>query len=161
MGYSIPMQFTLIIVMLLMLPLSGSLLAAEIKEIELTDGSVITGEVLSLNSGVYTIRTSSLGTLKIEDRKVRSIRQPGALSSRPSGPNSETRSLQDKMMSDQDVMSMIKSLKDDPQFTKILEDPDIMNAVSSGDTAALMANPKFLQLLHNPTVRDIQQKVAK
>lgn len=155
------MKIVLIMVMLLMLPLSGGLLAGEIKEIELTDGSVITGEVLSLASGVYTIRTGSLGTLKIEDTKVRSIRQPGTLSSRPSGSNSETRSLQDKMMSDKDVMTMILSLKDDPQFTKILEDPEIMNAINSGDTAALMANPKFLQLLHNPTVREIQQKVSK
>jgi len=155
------MKFMLLMVMLLLLPHSGGLLAGEIREIELTDGSVITGEVLSLTSGVYTIRTGALGTFKIEDTKVRSIRQPGALSSRPSGPNSETRSLQDKMMSDKDVMAMIQSLKDDPQFTKILEDPEIMNAVNSGDTAALMANPKFLQLLHNPTVRDIQQKVSK
>lgn len=135
--------------------------AAEIKEIELSDGSVITGEVLSLVSGVYSIRTGALGTLKIDEAKVRSIRPQGTSSSRPSVPSNEARSLQDKMMSDKDVMSMIQSLKDDPQFTKILEDPEIMNAVSSGDTAALMANPKFLQLLHNPTVRDIQQKVAK
>ncbi|MEK6744166.1 MAG: hypothetical protein AABZ15_11170 [Nitrospirota bacterium] len=156
------MKFPVIMVMLLMLPLSGGLLAGEIKEIELTDGSVITGEVLSLNSGVYTIRTGSLGMLKIEDTKVRTIRTPGSTSSsRLSAPGSDTRSLQDKMMSDKDVMSMIQSLKDDPQFTKILEDPEIMNAVNSGDTAALMANPKFLQLLHNPTVRDIQKKVSK
>jgi hypothetical protein len=135
--------------------------AAEIKEIELTDGSVITGEVLSLSSGVYTIRTSSLGTLKIDDVKVRTIRPQSTSSSRQSSQTSDVKSLQDKMMSDQEVMGMIQSLKDDPQFTKILEDPEIMNAVSSGDTAALMANPKFLQLLHNPTVRDIQHKVAK
>jgi hypothetical protein len=135
--------------------------AAEIKEIELGDGSVITGEVVSLINGVYTIRTGSLGTLTIEDSKVRSIRMPGSTSSsRPSGPSSEAGYLRDKMMSDQEVMGMIQSLKDDPQFTKILEDPEIMHAVQSGDTAALMANPKFLQLLNNPTVRDIQQKVA-
>ncbi len=135
--------------------------AGEIKEIELTDGSVITGEVLSLNSGVYTIKTSSLGTLKIDDAKVRTIRSQSTSLSRPSGQSSEAGSLQDKMMSDQEVMGMIQSLKDDPEFTKILEDPEIMNAMSSGDTAALMANPKFLQLLHNPTVRDIQQKMTK
>jgi hypothetical protein len=136
--------------------------AAEVKEIELTDGSVITGEVLSLNNGIYTIRTGSLGTLTIKDSKVRSISTPGSASpSRQSGQNSDVRSLQDKMMSDQEVMGMIQSLKDDPQFIKILEDPEIMNAVVSGDTAALMTNPKFLQLLHNPTVQGIQQKVAK
>jgi len=135
--------------------------AAEIKEIELTDGSVITGEVLSLNSSVYTIKTDSLGTLKIDDAKVRSIRPQRMSSSRTVGQNSDATSLRDKMMSDQEVMGKIQSLKDDPQFNKILEDPEIMNAVSTGDMAALMANPKFLQLLQNPTVRDIQQKVAK
>jgi len=135
--------------------------AAEIKEIELTDGSIITGEVLSLSSGVYTIRTVSLGVLEIDDAKVRAIRPQGTPSSQRSGQTGDVKSLQDKMMSDREVMGMIQSLKDDPQFTKILEDPEIMNAVQSGDTAALMANPKFLQLLHNPTVRDIQQKVAQ
>ena len=135
--------------------------AAEIKEIELTDGSIITGEVLSLSSGVYTIRTVSLGVLEIDDAKVRAIRPQGTPSSQQSGQTGDVKSLQDKMMSDREVMGMIQSLKDDPQFTKILEDPEIMNAVQSGDTAALMANPKFLQLLHNPTVRDIQQKVAQ
>jgi hypothetical protein len=135
--------------------------AAEIKEIELTDGSVITGEVLSLYNGVYTIRTGSLGTIKIDDAKVRSIRPQNAATSRQSDQTGDAKVLQDKMMSDQEIMGMIQSLKDDPQFTKILEDPEIMNAVNSGDTAALMANPKFLQLLQNPTIRDIQQKVAK
>ena len=148
-------------IVLLMLLLSSSLLAAEIKEIELTDGSIITGEVLSLSGGVYMIRTVSLGTLRIDEAKVRAIRPLGTPSSQQSGQTGDVKSLQNKMMSDQEVMGMIESLKDDPQFTKILEDPEIMNAVSSGDTAALMANPKFLQLLHNPTVRDIQQKVAK
>lgn len=135
--------------------------AAEIKDIELTDGSIITGEILSLNNGVYTIRTGSLGTLKINDAKVRSIRPQNTATSRQSGQTGDVKILQDKMMSDQEIMGMIQSLKDDPQFIKILEDPEIMNAVKSGDTAALMANPKFLQLLHNPTVRDIQQKIAK
>jgi hypothetical protein len=155
------MKIALTIVMLLMLPLSGSLPAAEIKEIELTDGGIITGEVLSLSSGVYTIRTVSLGTLKIDDAKVRAIRPQGTTSSQQSSQAGDVKSLQDKMMSDQEVMGMIQSLKDDPQFTKVLEDPEIMQAVSTGDTAALMANPRFLQLLNNPTVRDIQQKVAK
>ena len=161
MQYSILMKLAFIIVMLLMFPLSSSLLAGETREIELNDGSVLTGEVLSLNNGVYTVRTNALGILRLEEAKIRSIRQRGTVSSRPSEPSSDTRSLQDKMMGDKDVMAMIQSLKDDPQFAKILEDPEIMNAVSSGDTAALMTNPKFLQLLHNPAVRDIQQKVAK
>jgi len=133
--------------------------AAEIKEVELIDGSVITGEVLSLSSGVYTIRTGSLGTLLIDDAKVRAIRPQSSTS--PSPRAGDVKTLQDKMLSNAEVMGLITSLKDDPQFKKALEDPEILNAVSSGDIASLMANPKFLELLHNPTVQDIQQKVAK
>jgi len=150
------------VVSLLMIGIAATTsFAAEIKEIELTDGSVITGEVLSLNSGVYTIKSGSLGTIKIHDAKVRAIRPKSASSSQPSGQNGDVQSLQGKMMNDQEVMSMIQSLKDDPQFVKILEDPEIINAISAGDTAALMANPKFLQLMQNPTVRNIQKKVTK
>jgi hypothetical protein len=136
--------------------------AAEIKEIELIDGSIITGEVLSLSSGVYTIRTGSLGTLKIDDAKVRAIRPQVSSSSSPqAGQAGEVKALQDKMLSDREIMGKIELLKDDPQFMKALEDPEILNAVKSGDIASLMANPRFLQLLQNPTVQDIQQKVAK
>ncbi|MBS1128620.1 MAG: hypothetical protein H6Q96_1000 [Nitrospirae bacterium] len=133
--------------------------AAEIKEVELIDGSVITGEVLSLSSGVYTIRTGSLGTLTIDDTKVRAIRPQSSTS--PSPRAGDVKTLQDTMLSNTEVMGLITSLKDDPQFTKALEDPEVLNAVSSGDIASLMANPRFLELLHNPTVQEIQHKVAK
>lgn len=142
--------------------MTGDLPAAEIKEIELKDGSVITGEVQSLNQGVYTIRSESLGTVKLEDAKVRTIRPRGtAPAPRQPDQGGQARSLEEKMLSDREVMAKIELLKDDPQFMKILDDPEILNALSSGDTAALMANPKFLQLLQNPTVQDIQQKVSK
>jgi len=132
--------------------------AAETKDIELIDGSVITGEVLSLSSGVYTIRTVSLGTLTIDDAKVRAIRPRS--SSSPSPRAGDVKTLQDKMLSNAEVMGLIAKLKDDPQFKNALDDPEILNAVSSGDIASLMANHKFLELLHNPTVQDIQHKVA-
>ncbi len=135
--------------------------AAEMREIELSDGSVVTGEVLSLSKGIYTIKSDSLGTVKIDESKVRVIRPrsapQGAVASQGSG--SEALSLQSRMMNDQEIMGMIQSLQNDPEFKKILEDPDIMKAVSEGDMSALMANPKFMKLLNNPTVQDIQKKV--
>jgi hypothetical protein len=65
------------------------------------------------------------------------------------------------MQGDEEVMNKIRSLKDDPAFQKVLEDPELMNAVNSGDVAALMADPRFLQLMQNPTVLDIQKKMSK
>ena len=71
----------------------------------------------------------------------------------------KAKSLQNKMMNDQGIMGMIQSLQNDPEFRKILEDPDILKAVNAGDVPALMANPKFTRLLNNSTVQEIQKKV--
>lgn len=149
---------------LFVLVLAGTLSAGEVKIIEFTDGSVVTGEVVSLTNGRYTIRTDALGTLTVPDSKIAAIRARDAAGSPAAGAASinadEIKSLTDKMMADQDIMSMIQSLKDDPEFMSILQDKDIMTAVENGDAAALMANPKFLNLMNNAAVRNIQKKVS-
>ncbi len=63
------------------------------------------------------------------------------------------------MLSDKETMSLIQTLQSDPEFNKILEDPEIMKAVNSGDIAALQANPRFMMLLNNATVKEIVKKV--
>jgi hypothetical protein len=155
------MKRSLFFVAVILLLTARSAPAAEMREIEMSDGSVVSGEVLSLSKGIYTIKSDSLGTITIDESKVRVIRpgsaSQGAGTSQNSG--SEVRSLQNKMMNDQEIMGMIQSLQNDPEFKKLLEDPDVMKAVSEGDIPALMANPKFTKLLNNPTVRDIQKKV--
>ncbi|HSA77694.1 MAG TPA: hypothetical protein VLG72_02410 [Nitrospirota bacterium] len=65
----------------------------------------------------------------------------------------ELRSLQEKMMSDKEILSLIQSLQYDPKFERILQDPEVMEAVNSGDIAALMANARFMKLLNNSTLR--------
>ena len=149
---------------------AASASAGDIREVELTDGSVITGEVLSLTNGVYTVKSETLGTMKIGESKIRAIREKdhGAAGSAQSGPtgspassNVPVKSLQDKMMNDGEIMDMIKSLQNDRDFQKILEDPEVMKAVNSGDIAALMANPGFMKLLDSKAVQDIQNKVKK
>jgi hypothetical protein len=131
--------------------------AGEVRVIELTDGSMITGHVLSLNNGVYLIRSDSLGTIKIEESKVR------AILSKPSGTKAssiqETGTLQEKMLNDKDILGLVQSLQNDPDFQKALEDPEIMKAVKAGDIPALTANPKFMKLLDNAMVKEIQNKI--
>lgn len=142
---------------------AGSLSAGEMREIELKDGSVITGEVMSLSNGVYTIKSESLGAVNIEEAKIRAIRSkssPGNAShAQGGGQAGEAKSLQEKMMSDQEIMGLIQSLQNDPDFKKAMEDPEVMKAVQAGDVAALSANPKFMKLLNNATVREIEKKV--
>ncbi len=138
--------------------------AAGLQVIELNDGSVLTGEVVSLSNGIYTIRTESLGTLKIEEYRVRAMRikeasEKAASAQSPNNVSGDVKSLQNRMMSDREIMDMIRSLQNDPEFQKILEDPEVMKAVQSGDVSALVTNPKFMKLIDNSTVQEIKKKV--
>ena len=45
--------------------------AGELQEIVLIDGSIIVGELVSLTNGIYTIKTATLGDLKVEDARVK------------------------------------------------------------------------------------------
>jgi hypothetical protein len=150
-------QFTICFAIVLVLFIR-SVSAGEMREIELSDGSVVSGEVLSLSKGIYTIKSASLGTIKLDEAKVRVIRPKLSRNANAERKN-ETESLQSRMMSDQEIMGLVQSLQNDTEFKKILEDPEIMKAVSEGNVAALMANPKFTKLLNNSTVQEIQKKV--
>ncbi len=132
--------------------------ASEIREIELTDGSVISGEIVSLSKGVYTVRSTALGTIQISESKIRTIRTKG-----PGGEDSadQLKSIQQKMTGDADIMSMVRSLQDDPDFQEILKDPEVIKAVQAGDIAALMANPKFMNLLNKQSVQQIKNKLSQ
>ena len=157
------MKLFMICITLVLSLFIGTTYAGEIKEIVLKDGSVISGEVVSLTSGIYTVKSDILGIIKLEESKVRIIQEKssaGNTNASLSGSTAgEVRSLQQKMMNDKEVMNLIQSLQNDPAFKKLLEDPAFMKAVNAGDVAALTADPRFVKLLNNPTVLEIQKKV--
>jgi hypothetical protein len=118
---------------------------------------VIYGEIVSFSGGVFTLRSKDLGTVRIEESKIRTIRSGAG----GGGKQDQIQQLQQKMMSDEDVVQMILSLQNDPDVQKILQDPEIMKAVNAGDMNALLSNPKFMKLLENPTIQDIRKKVTE
>ncbi len=150
------MRLILLSIPLLIFLLVQNTIAGEVRVIELIDGSTITGEVLSLNNGIYVIKSESLGTIKLEESKIRAIHSMSSGTNTPSA--QDTRAIQEKMLSDKEIMGLIQSLQDNPDFKKILEDPKIMKAVNDGNISELTANPQFMKLLNNATVKEIQQK---
>ena len=139
---------------------AGMATAAGMQEIVLTDGTIVTGEIVSLTGGVYTVRSATLGTLRIEESNIRTIRLKDSVGS-STHTGGEVMSLQNKMMSDGEIMNMIQGLQNDPEFQEILQDPELMKAVEAGDITTLVANPKFMRLLNNQAVKDIKNKTTR
>ena len=143
--------------------------ATDIRNIELTDGSVVSGEIISFSDGIYTIKTESLGMLHISSARIRAITskssQPhteaehGDNSPYNSKFDSQVRNLQQQMLNDPALLELIMSLQDNPEFKQALQDPDIQEAIKTGDPGRLASNPIIKRLLNNPAVLEIYKKV--
>ncbi len=140
--------------------------AGQLSEIELVDGGIILGEIISHSHGNYIVRSNSLGTVKINESQIRVIRLTSGSSTEKEIVNSpgqsvspDIQNLQTSMMNNKEVMGLVMSLQNDPEMQALLKDPDLMAAVQSGDISSLMSNPKFVKLLNNAKIKEIQEKV--
>ncbi len=146
-----------------------SAFAGQLSEIILVDGSTIYGEVISLNNGIYKIKTQSLGTIEIKESKIRLVqKRTDSVVKAPVQGGTDNASvtanileLQKQMMGNEDIMKMIMSLQNDPEIQKLMSDPAFMNSVNSGDINAIMNDPRLQNILNNPTVKEIHKKVVK
>lgn len=69
--------------------------------------------------------------------------------------------LQDALLADKEIVALILMLKDNPEVQALLKDPDIATALTNGDIDALTGNPRFLEMLNNPQVQEIQKRVKR
>ncbi|NJO17786.1 MAG: hypothetical protein HC877_19265 [Thioploca sp.] len=144
-----------------------NLWSSEPRQIELNDGSVISGEIIAFDKGTYTIKSGTLGTLEIKDADIRTIRSETTNPAAQSSPlphlaiSSELQNLQNLIMNNPEMMNSVSSLQDDPQFQAILQDPEVINAVTAGNLNGLLANPNFMKLLENKKVKEIAQQIEQ
>ncbi len=150
------MRFSILLITLFGL-LVGHVAAGGDQEIEFTDGSVIFGEIVTLEEDIYTIKSIGLGTVRVERSKIRAIRPR----SNTETTREQLNALDQKMMNDDEILTLLLGIESDPAFKEILEDPEIMKRVLSGDIPGLMSNPKFMKLLDNPTIQEIRSKIQE
>jgi hypothetical protein len=144
-----------------LLGLCGASMAATVV---LRDGTVIRGDVKSLQDGVYTIETGSVGTLRVPKEQVRSIDESDK-SATASGVAPDVNAFapsqgaldaaKSRITQDPNLLAAVLALQNDPDMLAVLADPDIMKAIAAGDFAALMNNPKIVALMHNAKVQAI------
>jgi len=135
-------------------------LAAPVQHIEFSDGSRVRAEVISLDKGIYTLRSETLGELRVPADRIRSIstRELAGTAAAPGSPTqAQINSMSESLLQNPNTMAKIQSLQNDPLIMDILSDETVMRAINSGDLEALANNPKFKALMENSTVREITQ----
>ena len=148
------------LLILLAIFISSRAFAGPAQNIELTDGSIVRAEVVSLSGGTYTLRSDTLGEMRIPAAKIKSITIPEvatatANSAAPS--TADLDSIRNSLINNPTSMAKIESLQSDPLVQDILNDEATMRAINSGDVATLMNDPKIKALMEHSTVRDLSQ----
>lgn len=140
------------------------------QRIELIDGNVIHANVISFMNGIYTLDAGSLGQIKIDASKIKTItmvKQNSIPESNTqnlpdaSSTQSETARLKDKIASNPEMMGLVAEMARDPQFQELVQDPAIAEALRTQNMNALMSNPKFMAILNDPKIQEIQNKVME
>lgn len=162
------MKKNIIITCILLLFAAYNVSASELRDIELNDGSVISGEIVSFKNGIYKVKSQSMGILEIEGSKISEIRAKSKKADKSSSSipvnnfsNSDIQSMAQSLMTNETVMSMIMGLQNDPEIQKILQDPKIMEAVNAGDITTLLSSPEFKKLLENQKIKGITKEIVK
>jgi hypothetical protein len=146
----------------------GNAAASEPVQIQLNDGSMLSGKIISFREGVYTFHSGSLGTIEINESQIRLIRMdshgtaPWEPVNAPNGSVDNTiQELQKSMTQNPQIMELIQTLQNDPEIQSLIHDKGIMDAVTAGDINTLMSNPEFIKIFENPSIQQIQKEVSQ
>jgi len=142
-----------------------SLPAGELQSITLHDGSTVNAEVLSLNKGVYRLKSPTLGNVSVnagDVRAIQSIRDASAPTR-----NNQTRlpadieQIQSSLLANGDTVNLIMALQNNASVKAVLADTDIMAAIQRGDFEFLANNPKIKKLMNNAELKHITGSIAR
>ena len=162
------MKSTIVCLFILIAVVSGNATGNEPVQIQLIDGSMISGQITSFREGVYILQSDSLGTIKVDESQIKLIRMDSHGTTQwepvnaPNGSVDNTiQDLQKSMTQNPQIMEMIQTLQNDPEIQSLIQDKGIMDAVTAGDINTLMSNPEFIKIFENPSIQQIQKEVVK
>jgi hypothetical protein len=150
----------------LLLGLASGVLAS--PTIELKDGSRIEGEIQSIEKGVYTIVSPSIGTVHVAQSNIvrivysSDVSNAAGSSDKPVAHNDalarDIQQLQASLAQDPAAVKSIMDLQSDPQIQAVLSDPAIVKAIQEGDYTSLLGNAKIQALESNEHLKQLVQQ---
>ena len=75
--------------------------------------------------------------------------------------HAEHTGLQNMMMSDSQMMGLIVSMQNDPDLAKILNNPQLMLYMSTGNIEELQKSPELQKLMAKPEVQQLMQMMQQ
>jgi hypothetical protein len=148
-----------IIFFLIFLSSSVSAYCGQVEKIELTDNSVINGEITSMSGGVYTVNTA-FGEIKIDQGKVAKI-ESGIPAQENSSASYQLEGYKQQLMSNPQNAAIVTGLAAAPEIQELVKDPQIVAAAKAFDIQALMKNEKFMNVVHSPRVQETYKKLQQ
>ena len=143
--------------------------------IALKDGTLIRGRLTSVEKGGYIIKTDHLGEIRVNPNDIQSI-SPEKFQRKESAPvlprssnitgtlepqilNSPNamQAVQETMLSDPQIFTLIQDLMQDPDVVKIIQDSGLMDDITTMNPDTIQQNPDFQRLLQNPKIQKIIQ----
>lgn len=166
------MIFRLTYIFLALIILSPSTFAAAVKHITLKDGSVIKGELISFENGLYTVQTDNLGRLQLPEANVVSVSNEMAAAPAPSqgqqavaAPSfsNNVSAMQTQIMNDPQAMQAVQAMAEDPEIAAMISDPNFVkqltSAVSGNNIDSVADDPRIQQLMVNPKMQALIQQL--
>lgn len=161
---------TILLLLSLIILNSSPLWAQETKIITLTDGSTIKGQVIEFEDNIYTIETTHMGEIEVDDADIVSISNKPQLqnTSNETSPSTDqaqiknqVQQMQGQILSDPAMMSDIEELMKDDNIRALLSDPSFIKDVMSYDPEKIKNNANTDDLLNNPEIKALMEKMGQ
>lgn len=142
------------------------LFAEELQQIILNDGSQVNAEVMSLNNGIYTLKSPALGQFTVGAGQIRTIQNirgamPQAKAPEQTRASVNMEQIQSSLLANGDTVNIIMGLQNDPAVKAILADREIMAAIQRGDYDSLANNSKIKKLMNKAEIKQITGNMAR
>ena len=73
----------------------------------------------------------------------------------------QVRMIQKRILEDPEMLSIILSLRNDPEMRKIVNDPDVAATLQTGDLSMLVNDPRFVKLLGKPQLKELVRRCSQ
>ncbi len=133
------------------------LVFSEEMVIKLKDGVVVRGEVVSMQDGIYKIKSRMLGEIAVRSCDVLSI----TMSEDVFDSAQDKKTIERQIVSNPELMRSVQSLAQDESVLEMLADPKLKAAIMRQDVEYLKQDKKFKKFMDHSAVKSIVQGVSE